>query len=78
MGILDNYLKTGKFDTLSPLPPPCTVERILMRRDGESREDAHDIWLDLCKQVQDGANPEDVLYEVGLEPDYIFDIMGAL
>lgn len=52
--------------------------QILMRRDGLSRQEAKELIL-LCRQmVDEGADPEEVLHdELGLEPDFIFDLIGA-
>lgn len=52
-----------------------TVEKILMRRDEMTAEQAHQQLLEMKAQVANGEDPEDVLYEIGLEPDYIFDII---
>lgn len=30
---------------------------------------------DMRKRVDDGEDPEEVLYDVGLEPDYLFDLI---
>ncbi len=52
------------------------IERILMRRDDYTREEAREALMEARERVADGDNPEDVLYEeFGLEPDYIFDLI---
>ena len=52
------------------------LKKILMRRDELSSQEADDLIADMKRQVMSGIDPEEVLYnEVGLEPDYIFDIM---
>ena len=58
------------------------VERVLMRRDGYSREEAADALAEARDEVNEwaatgeGRDPEEILYEdFGLEPDYIFDLM---
>lgn len=52
------------------------VVEILMRRDGMSEEEAKALVKDCREMIYEGENPEDVLqYELGLEPDYIFDII---
>ena len=53
-----------------------TIVRILMTRDKMSRPEAEEL-LEQCREmVNDGENPEDVLLdELGLEPDYIFDLL---
>lgn len=53
-----------------------TVEKILMRRDGLSRDEAREILLEARERVANGEDPEEILYEeFGLEPDYVFDLM---
>jgi len=51
------------------------VELILMRRDNIARDEARQILEDLRERVVDGEDPEELLYEIGLEPDYIWDIL---
>ena len=29
------------------------------------------------QEVLDGADPEELLYDIGLEPDYVFDLLPA-
>lgn len=53
-----------------------TVKEVLMRRDKMTSDEADEVIDDMKSQVLDGADPEEVLAdEVGLEPDYIFDIL---
>ena len=49
--------------------------RVLMNRDGISRKEAQGIREEMMQRVWDGEDPEEVLYEEGLEPDYFFDIL---
>lgn len=49
--------------------------QIFMERDGMSRSEAKELLEDMRSEVADGADPEDVLYENGLEPDYIFELI---
>ena len=49
--------------------------RIFMNRDELTREEAESLVDELKERVYCGENPEDVLYDVGLEPDYIFEII---
>jgi len=42
---------------------------------GDTREDAEETISIMQGDVLAGASPEDVLYEDGLEPDYIFDLI---
>jgi len=53
-----------------------SIKNILMTRDEMSEDDA-DAMIAYCKQlVIEGEDPEEVLSdELGLEPDYIFEIM---
>lgn len=51
---------------------------VLMRRDGMSRAEAEDLIAEARKRVLDyGEDPEEILAdEFGLEPDYIYDLLG--
>jgi len=51
------------------------LELVIMGRDGISAEEAHVILLEMREQVAAGADPEEVLYDEGLEPDYVFDLL---
>jgi len=51
------------------------LKAALMSR-GESSQEASEIINEMIDKVIEGENPEEVLYEEGLEPDYIFDIIG--
>lgn len=51
------------------------IVAILMARDNISKEEATEIVADCRQRIYDGENPEDVLYELGLEPDYVFYII---
>jgi hypothetical protein len=50
------------------------IEAIAETMDFEPTE-AYEVWKDLCSQVREGANPEDILEDLGLEPDYIFGLL---
>lgn len=39
-------------------------------------EEAKIIVAEMKLRVEEGENPEEVLYEHGLEPDYVFEIIG--
>ena len=46
---------------------------VLMRRDGMGREEAEDLIAEARERVLEyGEDPE----EFGLEPDYIYDLLG--
>ena len=50
---------------------------ILMRRDGMERDEAEDLLQDARAAVEEGEDPEEVLADwFGLEPDYVFDLLG--
>lgn len=52
------------------------VTRILMQRDGLSFEEAEEVRQEMIEAVMVyGEDPEDVLYDEGLEPDYIFELL---
>lgn len=52
-----------------------SVQTILMRRDGMTRDEARDAINEMRQRVMDGEDPEELLHEIGLEPDYIWDIL---
>ena len=51
------------------------VERILMKCEGMTADEAHEEIMDMRKRVLDGEDPEEILAEWGLEPDYVFDLL---
>lgn len=51
------------------------VEEILMERDGLSKEEAHSLRLECAQALENGDN-EAISYYLGLEDDYIFDVLG--
>jgi len=55
-----------------------TLKQVLMRRDGMSSSDADDAIEEARERVFAGEDPEEILLEdFGLEPDYIFDLLGG-
>jgi hypothetical protein len=42
---------------------------------GYSKEEAEEIISNMREDVLAGADPEELLYEEGLEPDYIMDLI---
>jgi len=38
-------------------------------------DEADELIREMKIQVMDGEDPEELLYDCGLEPDYIFDIL---
>ena len=57
-------------------PPLETLKEILIRRDGMTEAEANELIQEARASVEDGADPEEVLlFEFGLEPNYIFDLI---
>ncbi len=52
------------------------LKRVLMKRDDLTSEEADSIISEMMERVMEGEDPEEVLYDEGLEPDYILDIIG--
>ena len=54
-----------------------TIKQVLMRRDGLSADEADELIEYAKELVADGEDPEEVCYdEFGLEPDYVFELLG--
>lgn len=51
------------------------IVKILMRRDDMTEEEARELVEDCRERINDGEDPEEVLYDLGLEHDYIFDLI---
>jgi len=52
------------------------IIKILMERDGLSKSEATEIVKELREIVLNGdMDPEEALYELGLEPDYVLDLI---
>jgi len=51
------------------------LKKVLMERDELTESEADDIISDMIIDVANGENPEEILWDHGLEPDYIFDIL---
>ena len=53
------------------------IVEILMKRDGMSESEATSMLEEARQRFNDGEDPEEILeYDFGLEPDYVFDLMG--
>lgn len=50
------------------------VEDILMRRDGISRHDAQDL-IEQCVEALEAGEMDAIEYYLGLEDDYIYDLI---
>jgi len=67
---------SGKMRVI-PFETPETLKQVLMRRDGLSAEEANERIAEARQAVENGEDPEEILHdEFGLEPDYIFDLLG--
>lgn len=51
------------------------INALVNSEQAENREDAEEIIKEMKNRVLDGEDPEEILYEYGLEPDYVFDIL---
>lgn len=52
-----------------------SIVDILVHRDGMLRDDAENELFYMRERVAKGEDPEEVLQEIGLEPDYIFELL---
>jgi hypothetical protein len=52
-----------------------SLKKVLISRDEMTSSEADEFIKELRERVLDGEDPEEVLYEIGLEPDYIFDLI---
>ena len=48
---------------------------VLMQNEDLTETEALELIKGMRQQVLDGENPEDILYDIGLEPDYVLDIL---
>ncbi len=51
------------------------LKETLMERDDISEAEAEDIIREMRERVLGGEDPEEILYENGLEPDYVFELI---
>jgi hypothetical protein len=51
------------------------LHEALMGRDGLGFEEADELVSEMRERVLGGEDPEEVLHEEGLEPDYVFDLL---
>ena len=47
----------------------------LMRSQDFTKQEAMDELNEMKERVFEGEDPEEILYEYGLEPDYVFDLL---
>lgn len=53
-----------------------SIVDIFVHRDGMLRDDAENELAEMRDRVENGEDPEEVLIEIGLEPDYIFELLA--
>lgn len=52
------------------------LKKVLMNRDGLTSEEADNVIQEMQNQIfDDGDDPETVLEDIGLEPDYLEDLL---
>lgn len=50
--------------------------KVLMSRDDIDMSEAQEMIEEMRERIlSDGDDPEELLYEIGLEPDYVFDLI---
>lgn len=47
----------------------------IMQRDDVDLQDAERLVQEMRDQIEEGEDPEEVLFENGFEPDYVFDLL---
>jgi anthranilate phosphoribosyltransferase len=47
----------------------------LMERDDLTQKEAQELINEMNERMHEGEDPEELLYEIGLEPDYVFDLI---
>ena len=54
-----------------------SLKQVLMERDELTSKEADELIAEARRMIlEDGENPEEILYEeFGLEPEYIFDLL---
>jgi hypothetical protein len=68
-------LQTLTSEEYSNMSHANQLVNILVRRDAISEDEAVEIVDDARNRVILGENPEELLWEMGLEPDYVFDLL---
>jgi len=49
----------------------------IMNREDFTQEEAEEVIQEMKERVKEGDDPEEVLFDEGFEPDYIFDILDV-
>lgn len=47
----------------------------IMERDELTKSEAQELINEMNERMHEGEDPEELLYEIGLEPDYLFDLL---
>lgn len=50
------------------------LKQVLIERDEMTEEEANETIIEIKNRMYAGENPEELLYEIGLELDYIMDL----
>ena len=50
------------------------LKNTLIERDEFTEDEAEDLINEMKERFYEGEDPEELLYEIGLEPDYVLDI----
>ena len=53
-----------------------TLKQVLMNRDNLTNSEAEESISEMRERMFQGEDPEELLEEIGLEPDYVFDLIG--
>lgn len=51
-----------------------TLKEALIKQ-GNNSEEADNIIQSMKEDIENGANPEELLHDQGLEPDYVMDLL---
>lgn len=51
------------------------LQALINSGNAENESEAQALISELREQVFEGEDPEELLYELGLEPDYVFDLL---
>ncbi len=51
------------------------LQALINSGNAESVSEAQELISELREQVIDGEDPEELLYDLGLEPDYVIDLL---
>ncbi len=76
--IIQGMIKAVKRAIISRMKPhimATELHRAIMNRDDVSLEDADELVQELKESVREGGDAEQLLFDEGFEPDYVFDII---